>query len=129
MIVVGLSTSISNPSGSLHSGKTTGLRRKSASLTNIQRTQHKTPVNAAQPPTRIRSRMFQSKVHSRDQAPAEHRNWSRRSGRKLHVEVMERRLMLSAAPVQLQQTSFSAELLSGLNFNPSPSIGQISITA
>src|SRR4051794_26130532 len=73
--------------------------------------------------------MFQSHTRNRDQKTLEQRNRQVRFGRKLHVEVMERRLMLSAAPLQLQQTSLSVDLVSTLNINPNEASGQISFAS
>jgi hypothetical protein len=73
--------------------------------------------------------MFQSHIRNRDQKTLEQRNRQVCVGRKLHVEVMERRLMLSAAPLSLQQTSLSADLVSTLNINPTAASGQISFAS
>src|SRR4051794_30873615 len=69
--------------------------------------------------------MFQSHTRNRDQKTLEQRNRQVRFGRKLHVEVMERRLMLSAAPLLLQQTSLSVDVVSTLNINPNEVTAQI----
>src|SRR3954468_18190995 len=69
--------------------------------------------------------MFQSQARNRNQGRLGHRNELVRCGRRLHVEVMERRLLLSATPLQLQLTSVSPNLLSGIFFNPNPSSANI----